>query len=61
MRRLFILSLILFSSIASADQSFQLPAFNSVKTDGVFSTLITAGSAITSRLKSFRYKLWMVN
>jgi len=51
MRRLFILSLILFSSIASADQSFQLPAFNSVKTDGVFSTLITAGSAQTVMIK----------
>jgi hypothetical protein len=51
MRSLFILSLILFSSVASADQTFQLPAFNSVKTDGVFSTLITAGSAQSVMVK----------
>jgi hypothetical protein len=38
-----IASLLLFCSLAQADQTLQLPAFNAVKTDGVFDIEIVAG------------------
>lgn len=48
MRRLIIVSMLLFcslgQSIARADQTLQLPAFNAVKSDGVFDVEIVVGS-----------------
>ncbi|PRC90847.1 head GIN domain-containing protein [Solimicrobium silvestre] len=45
MRRLVILSLLFLCSFANADQTYQFPAFNAVKSEGVFDIVITAGSA----------------
>ncbi len=45
MRRLIILSMLLLTPLVYADQTLQLPAFNAIKTDGVFDMLVTAGSA----------------
>ena len=44
MRRLVILSLLCLCSFAQADQTFQLPSFNAVKSDGVFDIDISVGS-----------------
>ena len=52
MRRLIILSLLLLSPLVHADQTLQLPAFNAIKTDGIFDMVITAGSAQTVLIKS---------
>jgi len=38
-----IVSLLLFCSLAQADQTLQLPAFNAIKTDGIFDLEIIAG------------------
>jgi len=51
MRRIAILSLFLFCTLAQADQTFKLPAFNAVKSDGVFDIEIIAGSAQSVSVK----------
>ncbi len=45
MRGIILISILLLSPFARADQTLQLPAFNAVKCDGVFDIDITAGSA----------------
>jgi len=44
MRGIILMSLVLLSPFAHADQTLQLPAFNAVKCDGIFDIEITAGS-----------------
>ena len=51
MRRFIILSLFVFSPLAFADQTLQLPSFNAVRCDGVFEVDITAGNAQTVVVK----------
>jgi len=51
MHRFIILSLFVFSPLAFADQTLQLPSFNAVRCDGVFEVDITAGNAQTVVVK----------
>ncbi len=51
MRRLLIISLLLLSSLACADQTMPFPPFNAVKSDGVMDIDITVGSAQTVVVK----------
>ncbi len=52
MRRLIILSMLLFCGFAQADQTLQLPPFNAVKSDGVLNIDITVGGAQSVVLKA---------
>ncbi|MET3105423.1 hypothetical protein AAKU67_001168 [Oxalobacteraceae bacterium GrIS 2.11] len=51
MGRLILVALFLFCSIAKADQTLQFPAFNAVKSEGVFNIEIVAGGPQTVALK----------
>lgn len=66
MRRLILLSMLLCCGLAQADQTFKLPDFNAVKSDGVINIEITAGSTQSVVLKApdsdiKRYQLQVVD
>lgn len=52
MRRLIILSMLMFCGLAQADQTLQLPPFNAIKSDGVLNIDITVGGAQSVVLKA---------